>query len=645
VAKDALAEQIFYNENDYKSISNLQTSFSFSNFVPLYNGNIVASMLSQDTLTPLLRTYRYDGLNRLREQNVLLWQNNVLNATTSWNTAYTYDRMGNLFSLKRNAQAQQTMDMLQYHYYPNTNKLAYVTDTVPDGMFTQDIDNQYTNSYRYDKVGNLIIDNSELLSMQWTDYGKLKRVNYPFIYDVIQPTPAKLTFTYDAMANRLTKTYWQKTGNINEVVYTQVYVRDVQGNPIATYKISEDSLYLDELYIYGSQRIGVLKADKFLAKQPTVPPYYDQFDIKSLSTDIVIQPLPINKKRYELTDWLGNVRVVITDRKLHEGTHYKPDVVSVSDYYPFGSAIAERSYEVKKYNYGFNGQEKDNEITGTTGSHLAFEFREYDSRVGRFFAVDPLTSKYPYWTPYAFAGNRPIDGIDLEGLEWKPTQGKDKNYTGFEWDPKNAYDAKGNLKSGYYKTAILFSEKDDTPPTGEVKEFHATATVYKAEGTTGSYDATTLPSNTDDYGTVAPGLYKGLKGTHPISGGKRSYTALNLYTLPGSRNLPAVEGNNPATGNSYVSGVNVHKPGIDDFLGISSKGKAMSEGCFLIKQGTNNTLYDDFMNNFSSGENIGVVLMRKTQPKLQTTNTFVIQYNIMPVDNTYVAHIVPLFLK
>lgn len=31
--------------------------------------------------------------------------------------------------------------------------------------------------------------------------------------------------------------------------------------------------------------------------------------------------------------------------------------------------------------------------------------------------VDPLTAKYPMLTPYQFASNRPIDGIDLDGLE------------------------------------------------------------------------------------------------------------------------------------------------------------------------------------------------------------------------------------
>lgn len=44
--------------------------------------------------------------------------------------------------------------------------------------------------------------------------------------------------------------------------------------------------------------------------------------------------------------------------------------------------------------------------------------RIYDSRLGRFLSVDPLTAKYPELTPYQFASNRPIDGVDLDGNEW-----------------------------------------------------------------------------------------------------------------------------------------------------------------------------------------------------------------------------------
>lgn len=42
-------------------------------------------------------------------------------------------------------------------------------------------------------------------------------------------------------------------------------------------------------------------------------------------------------------------------------------------------------------------------------------------------SVDPLTKKYPELTPYQFASNRPIDGIDQDGLEWELSTIGDQN--------------------------------------------------------------------------------------------------------------------------------------------------------------------------------------------------------------------------
>ena len=70
------------------------------------------------------------------------------------------------------------------------------------------------------------------------------------------------------------------------------------------------------------------------------------------------------------------------------------------------------------YRYGFQGQEKDDEIKGE-GNSLNYKYRMHDPRVGRFFAVDPLAAKYPWNSPYAFSENRVIDGIDLEGKEFE----------------------------------------------------------------------------------------------------------------------------------------------------------------------------------------------------------------------------------
>lgn len=68
------------------------------------------------------------------------------------------------------------------------------------------------------------------------------------------------------------------------------------------------------------------------------------------------------------------------------------------------------------YRYGFQGQEKDDEIKGS-GNSINFKYRMHDPRLGRFFAVDPLAAKYPWNSPYAFSENRVISAIELEGLE------------------------------------------------------------------------------------------------------------------------------------------------------------------------------------------------------------------------------------
>ena len=75
-----------------------------------------------------------------------------------------------------------------------------------------------------------------------------------------------------------------------------------------------------------------------------------------------------------------------------------------------------RHASIDSYRYGFQGQEKDDEIKGE-GNSLNYEFRMHDPRVGRFFSMDPLTANYPYYSPYQFSGNRVIDMIELEGAE------------------------------------------------------------------------------------------------------------------------------------------------------------------------------------------------------------------------------------
>ena len=85
------------------------------------------------------------------------------------------------------------------------------------------------------------------------------------------------------------------------------------------------------------------------------------------------------------------------------------------------------------YRYGFNGKEKDEDGEWGSNTHYDYGFRIYNPSIGKFLSVDPLTMSFPELTPYQYASNRPIDGIDLDGLEWKPIHDQDGTPIWFSW--------------------------------------------------------------------------------------------------------------------------------------------------------------------------------------------------------------------
>jgi RHS repeat-associated protein len=85
------------------------------------------------------------------------------------------------------------------------------------------------------------------------------------------------------------------------------------------------------------------------------------------------------------------------------------------DYSPFGAVLEGRSWSAESgYRYGFQGQEEDAELWEGA---VNYKYRVEDPRLGRFFSVDPLYSKYPWNSSYAFSENDLIACIELEGLE------------------------------------------------------------------------------------------------------------------------------------------------------------------------------------------------------------------------------------
>src|SRR5690606_17531016 len=176
---------------------------------------------------------------------------------------------------------------------------------------------------------------------------------------------SEVSFRYDAAGNRISKI---SDGD------TTVYVRDASGNVMGVYK--NDTLV--EQSIYGSSRLGLMT-------QASKTGYRT-----------------LGGKKYELSNHLGNVLAVVTDNIHHNQDSTWASVVNTTDYYPFGSAIDGRTVRDSSYRYGFNGQEKDDEIKGP-GNRYDFNFRIQDPRLGRFLSRDPLATSFPGWSPYSFA--------------------------------------------------------------------------------------------------------------------------------------------------------------------------------------------------------------------------------------------------
>ncbi len=176
-------------------------------------------------------------------------------------------------------------------------------------------------------------------------------------------------------------------------------------NTMATYKqqvVSEGCKFiLESQELYGSNHLGTIKKN----------------------TDNPINEILIGNKTYELTDHLGNVRVTFSDIRLWNDLNSDNtintgelalDITSWNDYYPGGSLMPGRSFESNSYRFGYNaGSEKDDEITGVTGTHFTTYFREFDTRLLVPWSPDPVLQ--PWQSPYSYMDGNPIWFNDPRG--------------------------------------------------------------------------------------------------------------------------------------------------------------------------------------------------------------------------------------
>jgi RHS repeat-associated protein len=239
-----------------------------------------------------------------------------------------------------------------------------------------------------------------------------------------------IAFSYSGLGNRIKKSCTHSPSSY--------YALDPNGNTLAMYTKEVGGSYeLEELYTYGSSRLGAVKyrnnaplGHSALEAVESFLEYGAVGNGSSLGAVCYTEPISRAKflgyKTYELSNHLGNVLSVVQDYKQHrfnpqnpsEAWNYMPICNSFNDYYPFGMVMPGRTFSGSNdYRYGFIGAENDNEIAGQ-GNSQDHKYRSYDPRLGRYKSLDPLFRDYPWNSPYAYAENRVIDGIDLEGLEY-----------------------------------------------------------------------------------------------------------------------------------------------------------------------------------------------------------------------------------
>jgi hypothetical protein len=389
----------------------------------------------------------------------------------------------------------------------------------------------------YDEVGNLIQDKAEEIdNIEWNVYGKVKKVTR-FSANPASNKP-DLEFVYDPMGNRICKIVKPRTSGVlsTQQAWTYTwYSLDAQGQTMATYEMKYEQLPsegayrasfdMQETYIYGSSRIGVLNDDPAnieLTRDFTASIYGPTglFINISWSAANFTQPCSthcvneyaqeLGHKQYEISNHLGNVMTTISDRRIPVAAgsvlnHYIADVISSQDYYPYGSVMPGRNSSSEDYRYGMNKQESDKEISGTWGTHYSAMFWEYDSRLGRRWNVDPVVK--PWESSYSCFNNNPIFNRDVYGND-ATKSGLRKFLARINpWEKvrKNAQGVELVFKTSFHLGTI---GKAQLRIKREVKSYRVYSVTFSKVSTETLTDDTESPTFNSGYAKKEINLYK-----------------------------------------------------------------------------------------------------------------------------------------
>ncbi len=221
------------------------------------------------------------------------------------------------------------------------------------------------------------------------------------------------------------------------------YIYDANGNRvrkvIVKANIIEERFYVGDYEIFTKTNNGTVETER-----ETLHITDDKNKVALIDYDTQTSTTTV---RYQYTNHLDSASLELDQNG---------DIITYEEYHPFGttsyrSGRNEIDVSLKRYKYVH--KELDNE----TGLYY-YGMRYYAPWIARFISVDPLQFDYPYYTPYQYAGNKPISYIDLDGAEESKTkENKSKKKKPEKKEPYKRIIVYGGAKSKTDNSSFYFA--------------------------------------------------------------------------------------------------------------------------------------------------------------------------------------------
>lgn len=349
-----MSEKIYYNENLPQGAT------------PLYNGNIACIFNTADN--NLTSHFTYDGLNRLLSTSQYRPDGSFIETPEE----FTYDKMGNILTIKRSYYDPYPMYINQMSIQYHGNQIQKVTDANRNLdyyvlRYQDAVDKEV--EYYYDGNGNLVKNLDNKINLI-----KYNIINLPEA--VFFSDGNLLTYSYMADGRKVRDSYGSyPTGSSTPL---DSIVKDTDPYITQNNDWSEDYYYSSGKLSRISTPEGLLRFDKRVG--------YSTF--------------------YSLKDHAGSFRGY-----WQSGTSTTPITFSYPSYHPSGIIYRKPYYDVP---FALGGKE----FMGKNNlDEYFFGARTMYAIMHRFNQIDPMCEKYYSVSPYAYCMGNPVRYIDPDGRD------------------------------------------------------------------------------------------------------------------------------------------------------------------------------------------------------------------------------------